>query len=186
MIILSASEFKPAQIPDNCEYLNHVSIFNDQRDMFIEMLEAIGKVQTPYYFFAGDDDPIPLEVPVPTNGKGILYGDFFMLTGTKLIRRTIGQWDATKHLTNPFFIHKAVCRTDYTLLLASILPSDKMWFEFLYYYCLAYCFGAEYNPNFQSIWVRRVGGLHSRMPPLISNSGVWLNANRERVKTLLT
>lgn len=154
--------------------------------MFIAMLDAVGKVQTPYYFFAGDDDPVPLLVPVPTNGAGILYGDFIMQTGTKVMRRPVGEWDATKHLANPFFIHKAVCRTDYTLLLATILPTDKVWFEFLYYYCLAYCFGAQYDPDFQSIWVRRTTGLHNRMPPFISESGLWLNANRERIKSLVT
>lgn len=185
MITLSKEDFRPAQIPDNCEYLNHVSVFKDHQDAVEQMVAAVAKVETPFYFFCDDDDPAPKKVPTPKNGKGILYGDMFSQYGQKVIRRPASEWTDVKHVKNPLFIHKAVCRTDYTMLLSTVLPSNDVWFEYLYYFFLADLFGAEYNPDFQYIWQKRNSGMHITLAPKTSGTGKWIRDNRQRVRSLL-
>lgn len=185
MIALSKTEYRHAQIPDNCEYLNHVSVFQNHEDAVVQMVAAVSKVETPFYFFCDDDDPAPKKVPIPKNGKGILYGDMYSQYGQKVIKRNGSEWSADKHITNPMLVHKAVCRTDYTMLLSTVLPTDKVWFELLYYYFLADFFGAEYNPDFQYIWQKHITGMHTTLPPKTTSTGLWIRDNRDRVKSLL-
>ena len=173
------------EVPANCEYINHVSVFRDQQESVEQMLLAVSKVETPYYFFGDDDDPTPKVVPTPSGDNGIVYGDMLTQVAVSVSRRKMGPWDAERHLMNPFFVHKAVCRTDYTLLLATLAPTEKMWFEFLYHYLLAYCFGAEYNPEYEYLWQKHVTGMHTTHPPMTSTTRRWLVENRDRIKELV-
>lgn len=187
MIVLSRTPYNPIYIPENCEYLNYASLFSDYDDAVDKMIHTVSQIKTPYYFFCDDDDQVPLVVPTPEDGKGILYGDLIVehQRGGRIVTTRGYEWESEKHLRFPFLTHKCVSSTEYTLKLSKVIPSKHIWFEFVYHYFLADCFGAQYNPEYVYIWTKYTTGMHVEKPPLRDSSHAWIRANRERVRTLM-
>lgn len=94
-------------MPSNMVYLNHVSTFSSSSTMNDQMLLAVSKVDTPYFFFCDSDDPIPKLMLYPQD-KGIVYGDFYIQQNNNLEVIKMGPWSRGKHLHNPLLIHKPV------------------------------------------------------------------------------
>lgn len=159
VITLSPKPIPYRQVPDNCTYLNYVSTFNTKMGFNAAVLNAIMEVQTTYFTVQDSDDPIPEYIPTPDN-VGIVYGDTLWLEGDVINRRVNGPWSATKHDRQPFFIHKAVCRTEYVREIHKVADDLRFQFEFVYYYLLACIYGSHYDNKYSSLWIKKSTGLH--------------------------
>jgi hypothetical protein len=180
-ITLSSKEMQ-RNTPSDVVYYNHVREFSDTASLHSERLNAITKVQTPYFFFCDYDDPIP-EILIKPN-KGILYGDNYLKQNNVEKVYKSSCWQNDKHLSNPYLIHKAICNTELSKKIAMILPKGEHWTEVLLYYSLALIGGYEYIPEFKIIWNKKNTGFHTSIAKNVANSVTWLLNNQRMIQRL--
>lgn len=170
-------------VGENTEYINYVSTFNSDGGLMQAVLKAVEKVTTPYFFVHDYDDPYPIRLVKPE--KGILYGDFiFDYKGE--FRIVEGRpWTSEGHLRDRYLIHKAICNTKAFKAVAPFMPVGDYVYEYLVYYFVAACFGAEYDTGFESIWMKKDTGLHKHVSNSHRNSELWLLENKDKAIALI-
>lgn len=187
ILIVSSIPSNPGVIPADCTFYNHVCEYADTRDIVRQKIKAIEAVETPYYTFINENEIVSKVIPVPTGDKGILYGNVNQITNGVNKEFIRPNWSSNKHLGSPDFITRAVCRTDYSLLLASLLPDYDVWFEFLYYHTLADSFGVEYNEQFVcNVYPEKLASRDLDYTKYATNTAMWIYRNKSRIKKALT
>lgn len=183
ILIVSSVPTNPGVIPPNCVYQNHICEYKDTRDILREKIKAVESVETPFYMFMNENELAPKSIPQPTGSNGIAYGVITQTVNGEQKEFTRPGWTSDKHLAFPDYITRAVCRTDYTLLLASMLPEYKVWFEFLYYHTLAYSFGVDYDPTFVcTVRPERLSSKDMDYTAHAANTALWIYRNRKKIK----
>lgn len=183
VITLSAKPMPDREVPNNCKYLNHVSTFDTIAGLNTELLKAIGQVDTLFFTVQDDDDPVPQYIPTPSKGIGILYGDVIWMDGENKYRRKGGPWSAVRHQRHPHFILKSVCNTQSTLNISQKVLDLTIEFEFIYHYLLASLYGAQYDQNFESVWVKKKTGLHLKVKKMTDDTIAYANECRDKLLT---
>lgn len=174
-ITLSSEEMQ-RDMPSNVVYYNHVRRFSDVASLHNERLNSIKYVTTPYFYYCDYDDPIPELNIVPKTS--ILYGDnIYNQFNIERINKS-GNWSEENHISNPYFIHKAICETELSLKLLDILPVGEYWTELLLFYSLALVGSSEYDPSIKMLWNKKQYGLHKDVRKAIHNTVLWLLNNQ--------
>ena len=137
-------------------------------------LSAIQKVQTPYFYFLDDTDSIPDEAIIDeciAEDVAVAYTD----ETRDGIRIEVGEYDQTKHITNPMMMHHlVVCRTADAKAVAPTLPRGQFWPEMPMYFELAKR-SVAYIPKLGYHWHKSDGGLSSKADFSIAQmrSAIW-------------
>jgi hypothetical protein len=181
-ITLSSEEMQ-RNTPPNVVYYNHVRKFSDVCSLHNERLESIKNCKTEYFFFCDYDDPIPDTLIAPK--RAIVYGDNHYIEYDVERFDKSSNWTELEHMTNPYLIHKAICNTEQTLKILSVIPRGEYWTELLLYYCLALSGSYEYNNNLKMIWNKKQTGMHKSVGKAINNSVLWLMNNQKMLRLLL-
>lgn len=172
-------------LPKDIVYLNHVSTITNHKELHLQRLEALMKVQTETFFFQDDDDPLPnkyIEAP-----SGLVYGDFIKLTTAYDFedRTPAFEWASLKHLGNPCNIHRAFCNTLQAQAIAGLLPKEEHWTEIMLYYFLAKHYGATMDRSLDMFWRVKSSGMHVKASPSVMRSVSWIMSNEHKLDQLL-
>jgi hypothetical protein len=185
-VVLSATEKEFSF--DGWKTLNHVSQFNTAEELHFQRLEAIKKVNTPYFAYVDDDDSLVENTAeqmqrlislMKKNQHCIGYTDYKekAFGGTTTIRP--GKYVPVKHYTNVMLMHHlVVVQTDKALELLKSTPLGLYWTEYLLYAPLARN-GVTYLEEVAYIWHMKTTGMHVHKDAGISqkNSLKWYIEN---------
>lgn len=183
-VTLSAAPHTRADVPSGVTYVNHVSRFASVAELHEQRVLSINAVNTPNWVWCDDDDPW-LWPALPAPSMRVLHGDEVVLDQCSgdTVTRAGRTWDAEMHLHTPLLMHKAVCPTAASKIVAGLLPMGNYWTDHMLYYLLAAWQGATYLPKIVTQWVRRGAGLHRFEDGLgvSRNTVLWLMQNRTSV-----
>lgn len=165
--------------------VNHVSQFADAKGLLDARLEAIGKVQTKWFFFLDDDDELPEDYPRILDKcisvkTPLAYTDELITSedGASKIRKS-ESYSEDKFIRNRTLIHHlAVCKTDAALKASKVIPRGTYAIENLLFFQIAKQ-GATYIDEIGYIWHRRQG-LHKHHSIAVGfvQSAIWANRNK--------
>lgn len=160
-VILSANPSTQRVVP-GAQTLVHVSTFRDAAGLLAARVKAIGRVQTPRFFFLDDDDDLPadfadvvaecLSIDAP-----LVYTDEIVRTATSEQLRKSAPYAQKTHLADMLMVHHlAVCDTDAARVAVAALPVGQYGFEPMFYWQMAKA-GADYVPRVGYIWNKGAG-----------------------------
>ena len=171
---------QPVHIEAPWPVVSVVSDFGGRVDaLHAARLASLERVQTPYFCWVDDDDPLPDALPVPASG--LMYGVEHRYAAGQLMRRVEPHaWSRSAHLASPTLIHKAVCATAPARELAARLPRGEYYTELLLYYGLAKHHGWEIDRRFAYHYNLSADGMSSRVSAAIGRSLALILALEKR------
>lgn len=180
----------PEFLPLNIEWINYVDKFSDHKGLHKARLEAIKRVNTPYWIYVDSDDPLPEGVKEPDNSF-IMYGTEIRHHLITLVKNIYipQKFNWLRFIERPNLIHKAVCSTAATKKIIPYLPQEGAYLtEALIFALLAQIKEPDIHIDFKYNW-NVFGNTCHTWPDVneaIANTSHWLKVHgKNTVKQLI-
>ena len=141
----------------NLDYINHNAYINSEEKLFIAIKAAIRKVKTPYLIFVDDDDPVPVNIILPSDNVGMVYGDYFTQFGKRIDRNKSSEFSDEAYSKNVLMMHKPIFNTEKVKTVVEKLPILDNYAQSIIAYFVAKIYGAEYNKQLIVLWNKAPG-----------------------------